>query len=205
MSTKNQNSKDIIIAVIGVVGVLGGALLANWDKVFQKAASTPPVIPSISPAPSNSPTISPQESAKPSPSETLIKLEPLKRSLSDKNWVEADLATDLLRPKSLSCSDLSAINKLWLDCSNNNFGYSVQRKIWEQRNLKGKYDEFAEFISWKRDDRYAFNIHDPILNTSLDSPAQSPLGHLPFNGWQVRGAVREDFDAFMLKLAQCKI
>ena len=192
MSTDDQNSRNaVIIAIIALLGTLGTALLANWDKIFQKSTVPPSIIPSISPAPS-----------KPSPSETLTKLE---KSLSDRNWVEADLATDLLSPKSLSCSELLSVNKLWLNYSNNNFGYSVQRRIWEQKNLNGKYDNFAEFVGWKSDTGYAFNIRDPILNTSLDSPAQAPLGHLPFNGWQVRGTFRYDFGAFMLKLAQCKI
>jgi hypothetical protein len=31
------------------------------------------------------------------------------------------------------------------------------------------------------------------------------IGHLPFNGWQVKGVIREDFDAFMLKLAKCNV
>lgn len=123
----------------------------------------------------------------------------------DKNWVEESLATDVLRPKSLSCSELSSINELWLKYSNYRFGYSVQREIWEQNKLNGKYDDFAEFVGWKRDSNYAFNTNDPILNTDLDAPTKAPLGHFPFNGWQVRGVVREDFDAFMLKLAQCKI
>jgi hypothetical protein len=103
-------------------------------------------------------------SINPSPLQTPSQLESLKGYLSNKNWVEASLATDVLRPKSLSCSELSSINELWLKYSNYRFGYSVQRGIWEQNKLNGKYDDFAEFVGWKRDSNYAFNTNDPILN-----------------------------------------
>lgn len=206
MSTNDQNpSNTVILAIIALIGTLGAALFANWDKVFQKSTFTPPVIPTISPSPISSPMRSPQKLVKPSPLKIATKFESLKKSLSDRNWVEADLATDLLRPKSLSCPELLFVNKLWLNYSNNNFGYSVQRGIWKHKNLNGKYNDFAEFVGWKRDGRYAVNIHDPILNTNLDSPDQAPLGHLPFNGWQVKGNIRKDFDVFMRKLAKCKI
>ena len=36
--SKNNNPVQIIVAVIGIIGVLGGALLANWDKIFPKKA-----------------------------------------------------------------------------------------------------------------------------------------------------------------------
>ncbi len=35
MSADNQSSKtQIVLAIIGLIGILGGALFANWDKVF---------------------------------------------------------------------------------------------------------------------------------------------------------------------------
>jgi GUN4-like len=200
MSTENQNSKTaLIIAIITVLGTLGSALFANWDKIFSGKPITSPV-------PSVTPTTPPPKTINSRQEETPTKLVPLKKYLSSKNWAEADLATDFLQPKSLSCSELLSVNKLWLEYSDNNFGYSVQRRIWNQHKLSGKYINFAEFVGWKRDNTYAFNIHDSIMITGLDASTQAPLGHLPFNGWQVNGNnFREGFDAFMIKLAQCKI
>ena len=45
---------QIIIAVIGLAGVLGGALFANWDKVFPSAPQTvaPPSTPPAASSPS---------------------------------------------------------------------------------------------------------------------------------------------------------
>ena len=39
-SKSNGNKRyrtEIVVAIIGLVGVLGGALIANWDKVFRDA------------------------------------------------------------------------------------------------------------------------------------------------------------------------
>ena len=45
MNMEKGSSTQIIIALIGSVGVLGGALLANWDKVFphSKTNTMPPI------------------------------------------------------------------------------------------------------------------------------------------------------------------
>lgn len=41
MSSENQNSKSVIVvAVITTIGVLGGALFTNWDKIFKDSPST---------------------------------------------------------------------------------------------------------------------------------------------------------------------
>jgi hypothetical protein len=70
MSSENSSYKaQIVVAVIGLVGVLGGALIANWDKLSsrQQVVPPPPVSgkPSI-PAPS-SPTVPSRSSVAPPP------------------------------------------------------------------------------------------------------------------------------------------
>jgi len=51
MSSENSSYKaQILVAVIGLVGVLGGALIANWDKLFSRQQVIPP--PSVSGKPS---------------------------------------------------------------------------------------------------------------------------------------------------------
>jgi hypothetical protein len=67
MSNENQHPKvAILIAIITVVGSLGAALLANWDKVFLKQASTSQPRPPV--APSRSPTTQSPDPSPPSPS-----------------------------------------------------------------------------------------------------------------------------------------
>lgn len=41
--------------------------------------------------------------------------------------------------------------------------------------------------------------------TSTDAPNKAKVGHLPFNGWQVKGITRQNFNKFMDKLRQCNI
>ena len=47
-----ENKTKITIAIIGLIGILGGAFFANWDKIFQ---------PSPEPLPSPAPTPTPPE------------------------------------------------------------------------------------------------------------------------------------------------
>ena len=186
MSNENQSSKvPIIIAIITLIGTLGTGLLANWDKVFPSSDIT---------------DTTNEGGSKPS-----LETTSLEKFLENKNWIEADQATNLLQPQSLSCDELSSINKLWLNYSDGNFGYSLQRKIWEQKKVKENYIDFAEIVGWKVNDDYAFNIYHDILITDPDAQTKAPLGHLPFHGWQVNGLARKEFGDFMDRLAQCKI
>jgi len=57
-SDKGNPTIQILVAVLGLVGVLGGALIANWDKVFPRAE------PQMAPAPAKT------DAPKPSPSDT---------------------------------------------------------------------------------------------------------------------------------------
>ncbi|MCP4681859.1 MAG: hypothetical protein GY864_05980 [Desulfobacterales bacterium] len=36
--SKGKHRTEIIIAIVGLIGVLGGALFTNWDKIFPKKA-----------------------------------------------------------------------------------------------------------------------------------------------------------------------
>lgn len=54
---------EIIVALIGLAGVLGGALFANWDKLFpSQDGAKPPVVP----APATTPVPAPSPPAAPS-------------------------------------------------------------------------------------------------------------------------------------------
>ncbi|MEG3858077.1 hypothetical protein [Microcoleus sp. herbarium12] len=74
-SNKNQDSRtQIILALIGLFGTVGVALIANWDKFFPPEPSTSvaasPVVRglTVSPLPSVSTSPSPLVSLSPSPS-----------------------------------------------------------------------------------------------------------------------------------------
>lgn len=116
--------------------------------------------------------------ASPSPSN------PIEKALTSKNWREANRLTSnkLLELagkqqqryltasdiKKLPCTDLQTIDQLWLQNSNNQFGLSVQAKIWQ--NIKGKnYQDslrFEEIVGWDKT--------QPIFDQKA-----APKGHLP--------------------------
>ncbi|BAY87060.1 WD-40 repeat-containing protein [Calothrix parasitica NIES-267] len=103
----------------------------------------------------------------------------LKHYLKSENWKAADETTDTLmlfianreeegyldisQIEKFPCSDLQKINKLWVDNSNNNFGFSVQKKIWLNKDNKldvkrdwnkndeEKYLRFARELGWYGD------------------------------------------------------
>lgn len=42
---KTNHTTQIVVAIIGLVGVLGGALIANWDKMFPRVQTQVAAIP----------------------------------------------------------------------------------------------------------------------------------------------------------------
>ncbi len=73
------------------------------------------------------------------------------------------------------CEDLRTIDRLWVHYSNGRFGFSVQKRIWEE--LGGQVDwetkcSLANRVGWRKVEEWA-NYYD--LNFSLEAP----VGHLP--------------------------
>ena len=120
----------------------------------------------------------------------------LENLLAAKKWEEADKKTftillqlcgEVRNPdgsfvsqegiKKLRCSDLIAIDDLWLKYSSGRFGYSVQQRIWQtlggtrETKIEDRHDElwnsFCKRVRWHT----AF----PVLTFTL----KAPEGHLP--------------------------
>ncbi len=133
------------------------------------------------------------------PNENFHTYTQLSDSLKKKKWKDADNETiqiilDLTKRKkygslrdkdieNISCIELLKIDLLWLEASDNRFGFSVQRHIWlrklglelelEQFNSSENLRDFGNCVGWytnnellKNRDNYKF---------SLDAPQ----GHLP--------------------------
>lgn len=86
-----------------------------------------------------------------------------------KGWLERD---DL---NNLTCQDLSIIDRLWLDHSEEHFGFSVQYDIWQGLEEKN-YRRFGELVGWYVENRWLLTKH---INFSLSAPK----GHLPVISW----------------------
>jgi energy-coupling factor transporter ATP-binding protein EcfA2 len=88
------------------------------------------------------------------------------------------------------CADLLAIDKLWVKASNGHFGFSVQKKIWEEcgspMSCSDDWEKFGDRVGWRRDGDW-LSYSDFHQNPSL-----SPVGELPvvylwvfgFLGWR---------------------
>ena len=114
----------------------------------------------------------------------------LQNLLTRKKWKDADqktwdcLCQALGKPlgyylkngdlEKLLCDDLWIIDKLWVKYSNNRFGFSIQKYIYE--DVAQDYLSFCGRVGWP--------IHDPVnLEAMLKFNLKAPMGHLPSRRW----------------------
>jgi serine/threonine protein kinase len=114
----------------------------------------------------------------------------LQKLLQRQKWQEADQQTwDVLCQalgknlgyylkngdiERLPAEDLKTIDQLWRKYSNNRFGFSIQRFIYQ--DVGEDYYAFCQRVGWP--------VHDPVnLDSMLQFNLRSPLGHLPSRRW----------------------
>ncbi len=114
----------------------------------------------------------------------------LRDLLAAANWEEADLETKTvmlqvagrtsqgwLRKEDLEkfpCTDLRTINDLWVKYSRGRFGFSVQKRIWEEIVKMKPYATFDDFC-----DRVGWRVNDWIKYENITFTLNAPEGHLP--------------------------
>nr|PNR27418.1 hypothetical protein PHYPA_029570 [Physcomitrium patens] len=123
-------------------------------------------------------------------------LETLREKLAAGEWEAADAETRRLlcvlageeavkrkwvyfsEVKFISASDLTKVDSLWRQYSNGKFGYSVQKKIW---NNSGKsWNTFFRKVGWTRPlDDYQDTYKKFPLEFMWDVADPTPEGHLP--------------------------
>lgn len=81
----------------------------------------------------------------------------LETLLQAKKWYEADQeTTSLIRNSSsnLACPNLNAIDKLWLKHSNQKYGFTPQKQIWQQvggfkcKTCEDQITNFSKQVGW---------------------------------------------------------
>lgn len=82
------------------------------------------------------------------------------------------------------CEDLLTIDRLWVEASNSHFGFSVQKKIWEEcgspMTNSEKFRNFGNRVGWCKESDW---LNDFDLKKN---PQYSPKGELPSGGcWWV--------------------
>ncbi len=113
-----------------------------------------------------------------------------------------------------SCTDLYTIDQLWLKYSNGRFGFSVQKRIWE--NIGGQPD--ADYETWCQfSDRIGWRVNNNwLFYSDLTFSENAPEGHFPaagvvniltaWRGWVVGSfSCLVGFSAFASRLAKCDL
>jgi hypothetical protein len=77
------------------------------------------------------------------------------------------------------CKDLKTLDLLWVTASNDHFGFSVQKKIWEEcgspMSDNDDWSKFLDLVGWRRKGESNYNYYNKIKFALNFSPA----GELP--------------------------
>lgn len=87
-------------------------------------------------------------------------------------WLDSDSINNF------PCTDLRTIDQLWVKYSNGHFGFSVQKKIWQEVGGKADYKtgcQLADRVGWRTGTDW-LSYSDLTFNTN------APAGHLPSAG-----------------------
>lgn len=95
----------------------------------------------------------------------------------------------------LPCEDLRTIDSLWSQASKGRFGYSAQKRIWQQiasrtTNPKARVEQFGQAVGWRRpqplpeDNPFGIVLAGTRwrLDSELNSTATAPTGQFPWGG-----------------------
>ena len=91
--------------------------------------------------------------------------------------------------KKIPCRDLRTLNQLWIEYSEEKFGFSLQSRIW--RKLDKNYEKFGEKVGWLVSQSW-------LPYTQLTFNLTAPLGHLP--SWGRRGKL---WPSLAIKIRKC--
>ncbi len=181
MAENNNNSGNqtqIIVALIGLVGVVTTALLGNWDKVFP-SVSQPQPSPTSSPLPSpvSSPATTKPNTQEYERLESLLSAQKFKEAEQETRQIilqlsdsEGKLWADKKSMEKVSCEDIRAVDQLWQQYSNNKFGFTVQKGIFQ--SVERNTERFGDLVGWRKNGNW---LTTDDLNYSLEAPK----GHLP--------------------------
>ncbi|PHM10664.1 GUN4 domain-containing protein [Nostoc sp. 'Peltigera malacea cyanobiont' DB3992] len=120
----------------------------------------------------------------------------LDRLLAIENWKVADEETfqvmlkaarrekdgwlDINGINKFPCEDLRIIDQLWVKHSNSCFGFSVQKRIYQNLGGTKEYDKkkwqaFCEQVGWRK-------VGKPVYYSDVTFDIKAPVAHLPLWG-----------------------
>ena len=141
---------------------------------------------------------------------------PLEALLKAEKWREADEETYRLMIKAVGkedgqwfsredletfpCEGLLTIDRLWVEASNGHFGFSVQKKIWQEcgsPNEPGEnWDRFCVRLGWQNLNSTVYMEYD-----DLRFSPNFPVGELPVMGG--RGVIPWAVSSLAHRLVNC--
>jgi hypothetical protein len=138
------------------------------------------------------------------PSEKGVDYTQLRDLLAAGKWKEADEETlavmlkasgrekdgwlDIKSIENFPCTDLRTIDQLWLKWSDERFGFSVQKRIWERESGKSDalfyeiyeiWEKFGDRVGWRRRRIKAMQQKKWLDYNELTFSTNAPRGHLP--------------------------
>jgi hypothetical protein len=166
-------------------------------KVNSQKAEPKVATPQVPPPPASLPKQQLEDDLR---SEKNIDYTPLRDFLKAGEWEEADQETLRVMCRAMgreeegwfreediqqfSCQDLRTIDQLWRKYSDERFGFSVQKTIWQECGSPMKYksagenwERFSDIVGWR------VNNHWIRYNKITFAPSALP-GHLPARVWK---------------------
>ncbi|MDB9343956.1 GUN4 domain-containing protein [Nodularia spumigena CS-586/05] len=124
----------------------------------------------------------------------------LRDLLKAEQWQEADQETlkvmlkaakreeegwlDINSIEQFPCTDLRTIDQLWVKYSQGQYGFSVQKKIWQKAGKN--WNAFCREVGWERSAKWLFGGWVDMKSIKYKCTENTPTGHLP-----CRAALRE--------------
>ena len=163
---------QIIVALIGLFGVISVALIENWTEIFPKNASSVESSAAASVDSANAEL----DASDLNDLETLLSAQKfyeadketrqLMLQLSDR---ESELWIDKESMERIACADLRSIDNLWHSYTDGKFGFTAQKNIFQQT---GKNEKFGDRVGWRNDGSW-------LTTSDLQNSLNAPPGHLP--------------------------
>lgn len=94
--------------------------------------------------------------------------------------------------ENFSCEALLAIDKLWVDYSQGKFGFSVQKKIWQEcgspMDYSKEWEDFGDLVGWRKDSDW-LRYSNLQKNPELSSPGELPRFGGKVMWWEAVGGL----------------
>ncbi|NES84532.1 MAG: protein kinase [Moorea sp. SIO2B7] len=100
--------------------------------------------------------------------------------------------------RKLPCEHLEILDQLWVKHSRGRFGFSVQKRIYEE--VGGEYNKFCDRIGWQ-----LHRSNTSSSDSNFQFTGRSPVGHLPSRRWIAGYAWWQHAQVLAAKLDQCGI